>query len=59
MPTCPICDSAIDEPGLTNDETGRVFHPACVARQLPADLAAALVAFATAVAVPTALLWAG
>jgi hypothetical protein len=59
MHTCPICNAAIDGPRLTESETGSVFHPACVAQQLPADLVAALVAFAAAVAVPTALLWAG
>jgi hypothetical protein len=59
MPVCSICDRATDEPGVMYDETGRAFHAACVARQLPVDLVAALVAFAAAVAVPTALLWAG
>jgi hypothetical protein len=59
MHVCSICDAPVDGPGLTNGETGHVLHPACAAQQLPADALAVVVAFAAAVAVPTAFLWAG
>jgi hypothetical protein len=59
MPTCAICHTPIEFAALTDEESGDVFHPACAAQRLPADVATALFAIAAAVLVPTALLWAG
>jgi hypothetical protein len=57
MPACAICDLAIEGPPLTDHETGRSFHPACVAERVPADLAIALIALAAAVVVPPIVVW--
>jgi hypothetical protein len=59
MHSCTICSGAIDGPALMDSESGRAFHPACVAERLPADVATTLLALAVAVLAPIAVLWAG
>jgi hypothetical protein len=59
MHICTVCGSTIDGPHLADGESGRAFHAACAAQRLPADVATTLIAFAAAVLVPTAVVWAG
>lgn len=59
MPTCAICNDAIEGPLLADGETGEVLHPACAVDRLPGDLIVALVALAATVLAPVAVVWGG
>jgi|1186.fasta_scaffold247195_1 hypothetical protein len=59
MDDCTHCHAPLDGPRLTDRETGRAFHPECAAALVRDDLAAALLAFAVALLVPMAVVWAG
>jgi hypothetical protein len=59
MPTCAICLQPIEGPQLRDPETaGGVYHPACVAAQIPQELAVAGFALLVQVLGPTVALWA-
>jgi|tagenome__1003787_1003787.scaffolds.fasta_scaffold20931096_3 hypothetical protein len=59
MHSCTACRGPIDGAALTDPESGAAFHPACAAQRLPGDLATTAFAFALAVLVPPAVVWAG
>jgi hypothetical protein len=44
---------------LTDEHSGRVFHPACVVRRAPEDALVRLLGFLALIAAPTVLVWAG
>ena len=57
--TCAICARAIEGAPLTDERTGRVFHPECVVARAPEDALVRLLGFLALIAAPTVLLWAG
>jgi hypothetical protein len=57
--TCAICDRAVEGAPLTDEPTGRDFHPECVVGRAPEDALMRLLGFLALIAVPSALVWAG
>ena len=57
--TCAICARAVEGAPLTDEPTGRVFHPECVIRRAPEDALMRLLGFLALIAVPSVLVWAG
>lgn len=57
--TCAICARAVEGAPLTDQPTGRVFHPECVVRRAPEDALMRLLGFLALIAVPSVLVWAG
>ena len=57
--TCAICARAIEGAPLTDERTGRVFHPQCVVGRAPEDALVRLLGFLALIAAPTVLVWAG
>lgn len=58
MATCVLCRRAIAGPLLPDSAGGGELHPSCLAEQLPADLAAALLTSVALVAAPALAVWA-
>jgi hypothetical protein len=56
---CAICARAVEGAPLTDERSGRVFHPACVVRRAPEDALVRLLGFLALIAAPTVLVWAG
>ena len=56
---CAICARAVEGAPLTDEESGRVFHPECVVRRAPEDALVRLLGFLALIAAPTVLVWAG
>jgi hypothetical protein len=56
---CAICARAVEGAPLTDDRSGRVFHPECVVRRAPEDAHVRLLGFLALIAAPTVLVWAG
>jgi hypothetical protein len=56
---CAICARAIEGAPLTDERTGRVFHPQCVVGRAPEDALVRLLGFLALITVPTVLVWAG
>jgi hypothetical protein len=56
---CAICARAVEGAPLTDEHSGRVFHPACVVRRAPEDALVRLLGFLALIAAPTVLVWAG
>jgi hypothetical protein len=59
MGDCAICALPIAGPRVSGPESGRAFHPACLAQRAPQDAAVALIAVLAVVLVPPLLVWAG
>jgi hypothetical protein len=57
--SCAICARAVEGAPLTDEPTGRVFHPECVVRHAPEDALMRLLGFLALIAVPSVLVWAG
>ena len=57
--TCAICARAVEGAPLTDEPTGRAFHPECVVRRAPEDALVRLLGFLALFAAPTVLVWAG
>jgi hypothetical protein len=57
--TCAICARAVEGAPLTDELTGRVFHPQCVVGRAPEDALMRLLGFLALIAVPSVLVWAG
>ena len=55
---CAICACAVEGAPLTDERSGRVFHPECVVRRAPEDALVRLLGFLALIAAPTVLLWA-
>ena len=55
---CAICARAVEGAPLTDDPSGRVFHPECVVRRAPEDALVRLLGFLALIAVPSILVWA-
>ena len=56
--TCAICACAVEGAPLTDERTGRVFHPECVVGRAPEDALVRLLGFLALIAVPSILVWA-
>jgi hypothetical protein len=56
---CAICARAVVGAPLTDERTGRVFHPGCVVARAPEDALMRLLGFLALIAAPTVLVWAG
>jgi hypothetical protein len=60
---CAICARAVVGAPLgaplTDERTGRVFHPECVVGRAPEDALVRLLGFLALIAAPTVLVWAG
>ena len=56
---CAICARAVVGAPLTDERTGRVFHPQCVVGRAPEDAFVRLLGFLALIAAPTVLVWAG
>jgi hypothetical protein len=56
---CAICARAVVGAPLTDESTGRVFHPQCVVARAPEDALVRLLGFRALIAVPSVLVWAG
>ncbi len=57
--TCAICARGVEGAPLTDERTGRVFHPQCVVGRAPEDALVRLLGFLALIAAPTVLVWAG
>ena len=57
--TCAICARAVRDASLTDERTGRAFHPECVVGRAPHDALVRLLGFLALIAVPSVLVWAG
>jgi hypothetical protein len=57
--TCAICARAVVGAPLTDEPTGRAFHPECVVGRAPEDALLRLLGFLALIAVPSVLVWAG
>jgi hypothetical protein len=55
---CAICARAVEGAPLTDERTGRVFHPECVVGRAPGDALVRLLGFLALIAVPSILVWA-
>jgi hypothetical protein len=59
MDHCSICHDAIDGPRLSDARDGSHAHAACVARALPQDAVATVLAAVALVLLPPVFVWAG
>jgi hypothetical protein len=57
--TCAICAREVEGAPLTDERTGRGFHPECVVGRAPEDALVRLLGFLALIAAPTVLVWAG
>lgn len=56
---CPICESPIEGPRLTDAETGSQFHAACVVNRVPEDAVVRLAGLLALALAPLVVVWAG
>ena len=54
----PSAHRAVEGAPLTDERTGRVFHPECVVGRAPEDALVRLLGFLALIAVPSILVWA-
>ncbi len=56
--TCAVCARAVQDASLTDERTGRAYHPECVVGRAPEDALVRLLGFLALIAVPSVLVWA-